>query len=248
MVAATLSPEGYARVMSEWGAEDALAARHAGGGSGRRRPSFGKDYSFVALIGAPSTSRPWQWQWGGHHVTLNATVVGDEVALTPSFIGAEPGGYTDASGQTVRPLGDIEDDAFALITGLDDAQRAAAVRSETPIDLVLGSGHDNGMLPPEGLPASAMNVSQQEMLLALIGHYVNLAHAQHAARRLADVRDRLADTYFAWYGPTTKGSTAYFRVTGPTIIIEYAPQGGGHHIHSIYRDPTNDYGAALVSS
>ncbi len=80
---------------------------------------------------------------GGHHVTINATVVGPNVALTPSFIGCQPCEYTDANGNTVRaPLGEIEDDAFALVNSLDATQQQAAILGSSPIDLVLGPGQD----------------------------------------------------------------------------------------------------------
>lgn len=248
LMQATLSAEGYNRVNAEWSADDALLAQEGTGGG------FGKKNYYIALIGTPSATGPWQWQWGGHHVTVNATVVGPNISLTPSFIGAQPTTYTDAAGKTVRPLGDIEDEGFALIGSLDATQQKAAILGGTAIDLVLGPGQDGKTIQPEGLPASQMNASQQAAFLKLIGHYTGLANDEDAAARTADIRSGLNQTYLAWYGPTTKGSAAYFRITGPTVVIEYSPQGGGgpgggnqaastNHIHGIYRDPTNDYGA-----
>ncbi|HZQ08163.1 MAG TPA: DUF3500 domain-containing protein, partial [Anaerolineae bacterium] len=167
--------------------------------------------------------------------------------------------YTDANGNTVRPLGDIEDEAFALVNSLDATQQKAAILGSTSIDLVLGPGQDNKTIQPEGLPASQMTADQQAALLKLIGHYTGLVNEKDAAARNAEIQSGLAQTYFAWYGPTTKGSAAYFRITGPTVVIEYAPQGGGgtgfgvggaatpQHIHGIYRDPTNDYGKKYTS-
>ena len=104
----TLSTKGYNRVLAEWNADDALLAQEGTGGG------FGKGNYYIALIGTPSETDPWQWQFGGHHVTVNATIVGPNLALTPNFIGMQPGEYTDARGTTVRPLGDIDDEAFAL--------------------------------------------------------------------------------------------------------------------------------------
>jgi uncharacterized protein DUF3500 len=268
---ATLSAEGYERVLGEWRADDALAAQEASnpnagpppggpggtppGGGGPGRLMFGMKYYYFALIGAPSDSDPWQWQYGGHHVTINATIVGSNLSLTPSFIGVQPATYTDADGKTVRPLGDIEDDAFAMIDMLDASQRQTAVLGDTPIDLVLGPGQDGKTIPPAGLPAAQMNKDQQAAFRKLIGHYDGLGNAANAAARMAEIESTLHQTYLAWYGPTTPGSAAYFRVVGPTLVIEYSPQGGGgngfgvggaaspQHIHGIYRDPTNDYGA-----
>ena len=84
------------------------------------------------------------------------------------------------------------------------------------------------------------------MLLELIAAWVNILNEDTAAARMAEIKTALADTYFAWSGPTTNGSQAYFRIQGPTVVIEYAPQGSVDHIHTIYRDPTNDYGAKFA--
>ena len=238
---ALLSTEGYNRVMAEWSADDALLAQEGTGGG------FGKNNYYIALIGTPSETDPWQWQWGGHHVTINATIVGSNIALTPSFIGVQPASYTDANGTTVRPLGDIADEAFALVNSLDATQQKTAVLGTKYIDLVLGPGQDGKTIQAEGLPAAQMTADQQAAFLKLIGHYTGLGNDATAAARLAEIKSTLDQTYLAWYGPTTEGSAAYFRVSGPTIVIEYSPQQMGgdaaNHIHGIYRDPTIDYGA-----
>ena len=241
---ATLSTAGYNRILAEWKADDALfAAQGTGGG-------FGTTNYFIALIGTPSATDPWQWQFGGHHVTVNATIVGPNIALTPSFIGCQPCTYTDAAGNTVRPLGDIEDAAFALINMLDATQQGAAILGDTAINLVLGPGEDGRTIPAEGIAANQMNGEQQAAFLKLIGHYTGLVNDEDAVARNAEIQSTLDQTYFAWYGPTTQGTPAYFRVTGPAIVIEYSPQGdrgaaagSDYHVHGIYRDPSNDYGA-----
>jgi hypothetical protein len=247
LMQATLSTEGYNRVIAEWTADDQLTSQGGGGGGGPGGGlTFGSQYYWVAIIGTPSETDPWQWQWGGHHVTVNATIAGTNVALTPSFIGCQPCEYTDANGNTVRPLGDIEDEAFALVNSFDSTQQGAAILGNQPIDLVLGPGQDDKTIQPEGLPGSQMNADQQAAFLQLISHYAGLVNEEDAAARIAEIQSDLNDTYFAWYGPTTAGSAMYFRITGPTIVVEYSPQSMGgdpaNHIHGIYRDPTNDYG------
>jgi hypothetical protein len=247
---ATLSAEGYRRVVDEWRADDALA-RESGAGRG---PDFGMGFYWIALIGEPSETQPWQWQWGGHHVTLNATVAGPHVSLTPSFIGVQPATFTDASGAAVRPLGDIERDAFALMSWLDADQQRAASLAKRPADVVLGPGEDGKTIAPAGLPAARMSEDQRAALMRLIGHYSGLANDEDAAERMSEIRAGLDQTYFAWNGPTTSGAAVYFRVTGPAVVIEYSAQGAGpgggaqspSHIHGIYRDPTNDYAARFV--
>jgi hypothetical protein len=98
LMQATLSTEGYNRIIAEWNADDALAAQEGSGGGGGPQAFFGMAYYYIALSGTPSETDPWQWQLGGHHVTVNATIVGSNVALTPSFIGCQPCEYTDANG------------------------------------------------------------------------------------------------------------------------------------------------------
>jgi hypothetical protein len=248
----TLSAEGYQRVVDEWRADDALAAR--GGAGPGRGPQFGMGFYYIAIIGAPSQTEPWQWQWGGHHVTINATIVGPHLSLTPSFIGVEPATYADANGETVRPLGDIERDAFALVNWLEAEQQQTAILGDSPIEVLLGPGRDGRTIAPEGLAAAHMSADQRAALLRLIGRYTGLANDEDGAERTAQIQATLDETYFVWYGPTTPGTAVYFRVTGPTLVIEYAAQGPGggggvrapSHIHGIYRDPTNDYAARYV--
>jgi hypothetical protein len=247
MMQATLSDEGYTRILAEWHADDALLAQEGNGGG------FGSANYYIALIGAPSADDPWQWQFGGHHVTVNATIAGGNLALTPSFFGVQPATYTDENGNIVKPLGDIEDDALALVASFDGEQQSAAVLGNSPMDLVLGPGQDGKSLQAEGLPASDMTDDQKDAFLHLINHYTGLGNAAATVARMDEIEADFSNTYFVWYGPTSGENVAYWRVTGPTIVIEYAPQGSGRggsggtvdpeHVHGIYRDPTNDYGA-----
>jgi len=250
LMRATLSEQGYRRVVDEWRADDALA-RESGVGRG---PDFGMGFYWIALRGVPSETEPWQWQWGGHHVTINATVAGPHLSLTPSFIGVQPATFTDASGATVRPLGDIERDALALMSWLDADQQRAATLAKRPADVVLGPGEDGKTIVPQGLPAARMSDDQRAALMRLIEHYSGLVNDEDAAERTSEIRTGLDRTYFAWSGSTAPGAAIYFRVTGPALVIEWSAQGAGpgdgaqspSHIHGIYRDPTNDYGARFL--
>lgn len=243
---AILSDSGYEQVYGEWHADDALAV--AGGGGGRL--TFGSDYYWVAVIGEPSETDAWQFQFGGHHITVNATIKGSDISLTPSFIGVQPAVY-DSDGNEIRPLGTIEDDAYAVVGSLDDTQASTAVLGDTLIDLVLGPGQDGKTIENQGIAGADLTDEQKVLLLSLIAHYGGLVNDEDAAARMAALTAELDDTYFAWYGPTdpTDTSGIYFRVTGPSIVIEYSGQqmGGSatDHIHGIYRDPTNDYGAGF---
>jgi hypothetical protein len=179
-------------------------------------------------------------------LAINLTLGGSEASMTPSHTAAQPATYT-VEGRTVRPLGAENDQAFALINALDGTARSKAILNYRVADLVLGPGQDGRTIQPEGLQATALTAAQQSMLLELIREWAGIVTDAYAEPRLADIKANLSQTYFAWSGPTASGSAAYFRIQGPTLVIEYAPQQGGvDHIHTIYRDPTNDYGAKIA--
>jgi len=198
-------------------------------------------------VGAPSATAPWILQFGGHHLAINVTIVGPNNVMTPSLPAAQPARYV-LNGQTIRPLGNENDKGFALINALDASQQKQAILSYEVKDLVLGPGNDGKVIQPEGMLASGMNARQQEMLLDIAHEWVGILNDEAATAKMAEIKQNLGKTYFAWSGATTNGGVAYYRIQGPTVIIEYAPQQGDvDHIHTIYRDPTNDYGARLVS-
>jgi hypothetical protein len=245
VVAAVLSKDGYQKVIDIMNADEDL--RISGGGKGKGKgkgkggPSFGNDNFYLAIFGTPSLTEPWFVQYGGHHLGINVTVVGKDYALTPSLTCTQPDSFK-RDGKIVRPLGAENDKAFALVNALDDGQRKEAIIGQKAINLVLGPGQDGKEIKSAGIKGSALTDNQQAMLLDLIGQWVNIIHEDAAAVRMAEIKAKLPDTYFAWSGPTANGSAAYFRIQGPTLVIEYAPQGSTSHIHTVIRDQTNDYG------
>jgi hypothetical protein len=240
VLAAVLSKEGYQKAIDIMNADDQLVK----GNDNRMR--FGTDNYYLALFGKPSATKPWMLQFGGHHLGINVTIVGKDATLTPSHTGAQPDSFF-RDGKTVRPLGPENDLAFKLVNMLDAGQQKQAVLGAKPRNLALGPGQDGKTLPPEGLKCAALKEDQRAVLLDLIGAWVHILPKDAAASRMAALKAKLDDTYFAWYGPTTNGSAAYYRIQGPTLLIEYAPQGGTNHIHTIIRDPSNDYGKALTN-
>jgi hypothetical protein len=230
---------------------------HPPGGGGPHGPGhlppggdlFGSDLYYISFLGTPSEENAWMLQFGGHHLALNITVVAARGVLTPSLTGAQPATF-QFNGKTVRPLGPENDKAFALMNALNDDQRKQAVLNYKVDDLVLGPGHDGETIQPEGLKASAMNEKQRALLLDLISEWAGIVNDGFAAARMEEIKAGLNDAWFAWSGPTTveagKNGTSYYRIQGPKLVIEYAPQQEADHVHTIYRDPTNDYGAALT--
>lgn len=242
LVSSALSRRGYEKVQEIMEGDEVLK------GEGNN-PMFGKDLYFISILGTPSEKDPWMLQFGGHHLGLNITIAGASGVLTPSLTAAQPALYT-LNGKTVRPLGRENDKAFALLNSLDENQMKQAILSYRVADLVLGPGKDGKTIQPEGLKATAMNEQQRAMLLDLVSEWAGIVHESAATARMAEIKAGIAESWFAWSGPTTvtpgRNGTAYYRIQGPKLVIEYAPQRMGGdpsmHIHTIYRDPTNDYG------
>jgi Protein of unknown function (DUF3500) len=247
LLSSTLSKRGYEKIQQIVEADEMLKANE------RNNPMFGRDLYYMSILGTPSEKQPWMLQFGGHHLALNITIAGDAGILTPTLTGAQPALYTLA-GKTVRPLGQESDKATLLLNALDETQKKQAILTYHVGDLVLGPGQDGKTIQPEGLKASAMTERQRALLLDVISEWTSIVHESAAAARMAEIRAGLDDTWFAWSGPTNaapgQNISAYYRIQGPNLVIEYAPQRlGGDltmHVHTMYRDPTNDYGRKLT--
>jgi hypothetical protein len=244
---AALSPEGYAQVSQIATADGVLATQ------GGPDLDFGADHYWIRILGTPAATGEWTVQYGGHHLAVNATMAGKDVTLAPTLWGAQPASYA-AAGTTAEPLCGETTKAFALVDALDAEQQKAAILT-TPIkEIVLGAGQDGKTLAQEGVQASTFTAAQKALLLDLVDEWVRPLNPDAAAAKLAAVEQNLDRTTFAWYGSTQIGNPIYYRVQGPTFTIEFAHQqgqganaGGITHIHSIYREPGNDYGAQLAS-
>jgi hypothetical protein len=247
VLAAVLSKSGYQKVVDIMDGDQKLAEGAGQGGRGRGgRPMFGADKYYLAFFGKPSETKPWMVQFGGHHLGLNVTVIGKHFVLTPTHTGAQPALFK-RDGIEVRPLGLENDSAFKLINSLDEKQRMQAIIGARPQqELLLGPGSDGKKIEPEGIKGAALNADQQAMLLDVIGAWVNIVEPDVAKARMEEIKGNIDETYFAWKGPTAQGSAVYFRVQGPSVVIEYAPQGSTDHIHTVVRNPNDDYGAGLL--
>jgi hypothetical protein len=241
-----LSPSGYQKVLDIMGSDQALAD------SGTPFTSGTAVYT-IGIFGNPSATSPWMLEFGGHHLGLNIVMAGEHGVGTPTLTGAQPAIYT-AGGKIVRVLAAENDKAFVLLDALDDTQRKQATLNYRVGDLVLGPGQTGKVIQPEGLKTSAMNAKQRALLLDVISQWAGIVNDAYAAPRLAEIKTGLDDTYFAWSGPAThepgKNGTSYYRIQGPKLVIEFSPQGVGGdstmHVHTMYRDPTNDYGVRFT--
>ena len=241
LLSTALSRDGYRKVKEIMLADGVLGrgqgAGRAGPGSGQARggPRFAEDEYFLAFLGTPSLTTPWMLQFGGHHLAINLTMAGREATMAPSLPAAQPAIY-EFEGRTVRPLGNENDKAFALINALDEAQRKQAIigiagRRSRARRRSGRTNHSAGRHSRLGALGA-----QQTMLLDIVREWAGIMHDAFAEPRMAEIRTNLPQTYFAWSGPTTNGSAAYFRIQGPTLVIEYAPQGGVEsHPHHLSR-------------
>lgn len=247
LVSTALSKRGYEKCLQIMEGDEVLKANEGA----RDASMFGKDLYYISILGTPSTTNLWTLLFGGHHLAINLTVAGERGILTPTLTGAQPAQFT-VNGKTVRPLAEESDRGLALLNALDEGPRKQAVLNYRVSDLVLGPGQDGRTIVPEGLKASAMNPEQRALLLSAIEAWAGIVNEGEAKTRMKEIEAGLSETWFAWSGPTTgqagQNIAAYYRIQGPKLVIEYAPQRmGGNpalHVHTIYCDPTNDYGRA----
>lgn len=246
LVKLLLSAQGFEKVEQIMGSDEAL--RIAG-----TDVTAGSDHYLIGIFGTPDNSKPWMVEFGGHHLGLNVVISGKQGSLTPTLTGAQPAVYT-ANGKTFRVLAQENDKAFDLLNALDATQKKKAILNYHIGDLVLGPGHDGQTIVPEGIKGSELTAKQKEMLLSVITEWSGIINNAYHDAHLADLKAGMNETYFAWSGPTThaagKNGTAYYRIQGPKVIVEFAPQamgGAEDHVHTIYRDPSNEYGSSYVT-
>jgi Protein of unknown function (DUF3500) len=205
---------------------------------------------YLTLFGEPSPTGTWGMRWEGHHVSLHWTLVnGVAIATTPQFFGSNPAEVRNGPKKGTRVLHAEEDLGRALITALSPEQRAAAVVSPTaPADILTTNTRKAAIQQNAGLTYKAMTPTQRGMLLTLIEEYASTQPKVLASERVAKLRKAGLDAVtFAWMGGIEKGALHYYRVQGPTFLIEYdCVQNEGNHIHAVWRDFDGDFGVDLL--
>lgn len=199
---------------------------------------------FVSVFGVPGRY-PWGWRLEGHHLSVNVTVAAPgTVSLTPVFLGTNPAEIPGGPRKGERVQRDEYVLALRLARSLNEAQRARALLRERSLgNVVAGPGRGDALATPEGLPADALSPPQQALLTDLIRTYVGLARDEIGRPYMDLVRAGWADTRVAWAGPMAEGRAFYYRIHGPRLLIEFDnSQNAGNHIHSLWRDPANDFG------
>jgi hypothetical protein len=258
MMRASLSPRGM-RLTRDIMRLNETAAELAG------NPGFGAGEwaYYITILGRPSLSEPWGWQFDGHHAIINYFVLGDQVVMTPYFAGSDPVRATSGKYKGTVVLQEEQQRGFEFLGDLDEAQRAKAVLSFSKAgkNNVAEAFKDNVVLDYAGLPANGLHSTQQQRLMDLIELFVSNMDEGHARVKMDEVRRYRNNTTFAWIGEISEGGVFYYRIHSPVILIEFDHQSPGasrflgedpkkptrQHIHVVVRTPNgNDYGKDLL--
>jgi hypothetical protein len=248
LLSAGLSKSGFVKASTIMSLEDILRILEKDNPPGRRDP----ERYYIGFFGEPSATGSWGWSLEGHHVSLNFTLKdGKLVGSSPTFFGANPHEVREGPRAGLRVLGSEEDVARNLMKSLDAGQqKQALIEEKAPSDIVTAASIRAKLEgDPQGLLASKMNAKQFEALQDLIAVYAHNLPEDMAARRLEAVKATPRDKiHFAWAGGVEKGVGDYYRVQGPTFLIEYNnTQGRNNHSHTVWRDFQGDFGFDVLA-
>lgn len=223
---------------------------------------YGEWLYWITIMGEPSETEPWGWQIDGHHVIINYFVLGDQVVMTPLFIGSEPVIAESGKYKGIRIMQEEQDEGLEMLLSLNDSQQKLAVlqSSKEKNNNLTEAFKDNVVLDYSGIKCDKLSPQQKKRMLQLISLYIENMDEGHAKIRMAEIEGHLDNTYFAWIGGNTKQSVYYYRIHSPVVLIEFdhqSPAGLGHiyernrpnrqHIHAVVRTPNgNDYGKDLL--
>jgi hypothetical protein len=244
-----MSAKGFMTVTAIMDLEDVLRViEEAEGRAAGRAPTFRRDplEYFFSVFGTPAANGTWGWRVDGHHVSLHFTIVNGEITVsTPTFFGTNPADVREGPKMGVRILADQEDSARALLMRLTEAQRAKAVIArEAPGDILTTNRYPIDPLAPAGIVSADLTAPQREQLMRIVGVYTSAMTEEVAAKRVGRLRTAGAEKIaFAWAGELERGKKHYYRVQGPTFLIEYDnTQNDANHVHSVWRDFNGDFG------
>jgi hypothetical protein len=223
---------------------------------------YGEWLYWVTIMGDPSLKEPWGWQLDGHHLIINYFVLGDQVVMTPLFVGSEPVVAHSGKYKGTAILQQEQAKGLAFVNALPAAQKSKAILSvsKTGNNNVSEAFRDNVVLDYAGVRAAEMSGDHRKQLLDLINEFVSNMDEGHARVKMEDARKHLDNTYFAWIGATESDSVFYYRIHSPVVLIEFdhqLPAGlrqindpkkpNREHVHVVVRTPNgNDYGKDLL--
>ena len=237
-----LSEQGYNKAINIPLADDRLLR------NGERRPGFGAEDYWLAIFGKPSTKKPWGLQFDGHHIAINLAFHGNRMSMSPTFIGTQPREFQLGDNKII-PMALEAPSGLKLHNSLNDEQKKKATIGSKRANLIAAAGRD-GFVPDQiGISCKEFNEAQRKALFDVIKVYIGDLPQPFLKKRIEELTAEIDKMSFAWWGPAKEKGDFSYRLQGPSLIIEYAGQdlgGDPHdHLHSMYRDPTNEYGARL---
>jgi len=219
-------------------------------------PRFDEEWYSFTIMGKPSSTEPWGWQIDGHHLVINYFILGDQIVMTPTFMGGEPVFTTTGKYKGNTLFQDEQNVGLKFMQSLSQEQQQEATISsdKEKNDIEAKAFSDNKTMEYEGLKLSKLAPKQKEELLQLVGMYISNMREGHAKVKMEEIKEHFDDTYFAWVGSTDEDAVFYYRIHSPVVLIEFDHQvpfvikgdkskPTRNHIHTIVRTPNgNDYG------
>lgn len=245
LIKAGMSQRGYQTVTDIMALESVLRELERGGRFARDHEAY-----YITVFGVPAPGEPWAWRFEGHHLSLHFAMAHGRVTVsTPSFLGASPAQLTDGPQRGKRTLASAEDAAFALLGALTPSQLQVAVLGDSaPPDILTGVQVPAPELTPAGVRAAEMTPVQRELLRELLEAHSGIMNPEIAAARWRRIEEAGFDSIgFAWAGARQRGAPHYYRVQGPTFLVEYDnTQNQANHVHTVWRDFKDDFGRDLL--
>ncbi len=246
MLGAALSQRGMLQATTIMSLEEVLAELEQG-----RGPTRDAELYYVSIFGEPDARGTWGWRLEGHHLSLNFLIVqGALVSVTPSFMGSNPAEVRTGPRQGLRVLAEEEDLGRSLLETMSEEQRRKAIiTTKAPADIILSPNREAELLNPAGLAVTEMNGEQVALLRHLVRQYVRRYRTEVAEDELTKIDNAGFDrVHFAWAGSTETGEAHYYRVQGPTFILELDnAQDHANHIHSVWRNVGRDFGLDVLA-
>jgi Protein of unknown function (DUF3500) len=215
-----------------------------------RSPTRDPGKYYFSIFGDPGKDPTWGWRCEGHHCSVNFTIVNGQLSGTPNFFGSNPGEVMSGPRQGLRVLAGEEEAGRTLVKHLnDDQKKVAIIPGGAPKDILSEALRTANPLSPAGLPAATMTAEQKRLLHDIIDTYIGRARPALAAAELAQIEKAGFDAiHFVWMGGTERGEPHYYRVQGPTFLIEYDnTQNGANHPHAVWREFKGDFGRDLLA-
>jgi hypothetical protein len=248
LLASGLSSQGLVKTGNIMALEQVLQAIEGANARFIRDPEL----YYVSIFGDPAPGKTWGWRIEGHHLALSFTVVkGQHISSTPSMMGANPAIVPDGPHQGLQVLREEQDIARELAKSLSTKQRSTAIISEqAPADLISGNLRNISPLEPAGIRWTDLTPEQQKIVWKLVTLYVERARGEVAEVDLARITEAGKENiHFAWAGGLDRGEGHYYRIQGPTFLIEYDnTQHNANHVHCVYRDFKEDFGEDLLKA